>query len=244
MVIVLVCRRKLNKEKRDREEFVVCNSLGTMIQTTSAFQRKMKTLLLPSLYTSLRTFKLNSFSSIIFAPFTVFIPHILKVLKWYSNKICKIHFVILMDLLAVKVTGMTTRCRMQCEHITYWGSLITQCLARKTVYRRNRNFHLIQRTFTGIDEQSQDVEANDYSKPKTKTTENPHYIEENELSILGHLEDEVQSRNLEIPRDCITVTRVRLGRGQFGEVRQVLVRRPNEPEILCAAKSARGMETL
>ena len=62
-----------------------------------------------------------------------------------------------------------------------------------------------------------DVEANPYSPPKTKTTENPHYIEENELSILGHLEDEVKSRNLEIPRDCLTVTRVRLGRGQFGE---------------------------
>ena len=87
-----------------------------------------------------------------------------------------------------------------------------------------------------------DVEANPYSPPKTKTTENPHYIEENELSILGHLEDEVKSRNLEIPRDCLTVTRVRLGRGQFGEVRQVLVRKPNEPEILCAAKSTRGMK--
>ena len=94
-----------------------------------------------------------------------------------------------------------------------------------------------------------DVEANDYH-----ITSNPHFeehpensndeqTEDNEISNLRHLREDVTSRNLDIPRDCITLTRVRLGRGQFGEVQQVLVRKPDEPEILCAAKMARGMDS-
>ena len=90
-------------------------------------------------------------------------------------------------------------------------------------------------------------EANDYH-----VTTNPHFEEhsensndeDNEISNLGHLKDDVANRNLGIPRDCITLTRVRLGRGQFGEVQQVLLRKPDEPsEILCAAKMARGMDS-
>ncbi|CAB3982894.1 fibroblast growth factor receptor, partial [Paramuricea clavata] len=82
-----------------------------------------------------------------------------------------------------------------------------------------------------------DIEANDYH-----ITSNPHYEEHSndEISNLGHLKEDVANRNLDIPRDCITLTRVRLGRGQFGEVQQVLVRKPGEHEILCAAKMARG----
>jgi hypothetical protein len=94
-----------------------------------------------------------------------------------------------------------------------------------------------------------DVEANDYH-----ITSNPHFeehpensndeqTEDNEISNLRHLREDVTSRKLDIPRDCITLTRVRLGRGQFGEVQQVLVRKPDEPEILCAAKMARGMDS-
>ena len=94
-----------------------------------------------------------------------------------------------------------------------------------------------------------DAEANDYH-----ITSNPHFedhpensndeqTEDNEISNLRHLREDVTSRNLDIPRDCITLTRVRLGRGQFGEVQQVLVRKPDEPEILCAAKMARGMDS-
>ena len=45
---------------------------------------------------------------------------------------------------------------------------------------------------------------------------------------------------LEIPRDCLQFTGVILGRGNFGEVYEVLVKRPDEPEILCAAKTSRG----
>ena len=68
-------------------------------------------------------------------------------------------------------------------------------------------------------------------------------IEDNTPSPLGYLAEEVKSRGLEIPRDCIILTRVRLGRGNFGEVQQILVRKPDEPEILCAAKMARGMDS-
>ena len=46
--------------------------------------------------------------------------------------------------------------------------------------------------------------------------------------------------NLEIPREYIKLTGVRLGRGNFGEVKQVLVQKPDAPEMLCAAKMARG----
>ena len=59
-------------------------------------------------------------------------------------------------------------------------------------------------------------------------------------TTLGALEPEVRARNLEIPRDCIKLTGVRLGRGNFGEVHQVLVKKNDEPEMLCAAKMARG----
>lgn len=77
---------------------------------------------------------------------------------------------------------------------------------------------------------------------------NPYYPDESsdeernveQCTPLGSLEPEVQARNLEIPRDCIKLTGVRLGRGNFGEVNQVLVKRDGEPEVLCAAKMARG----
>lgn len=99
---------------------------------------------------------------------------------------------------------------------------------------------------------NRDMEANNYHGSKSKTTENEFYeespnnsdeeIDESPVSILGHLEKDVANSNLEIPRDWITETRVRLGRGNFGEVRQIIVRKPDQPEMLCAAKMARGKE--
>ena len=45
---------------------------------------------------------------------------------------------------------------------------------------------------------------------------------------------------MEILRDWITLTGKKLGRGNFGEVLQVILHKPNEEKTLCAAKMARG----
>ncbi|XP_028404316.1 tyrosine-protein kinase abl-1-like isoform X2 [Dendronephthya gigantea] len=97
-----------------------------------------------------------------------------------------------------------------------------------------------------------DVEANNYQGPKSRTTQNEFYeespnnsdneIEEASSSILGYLAEDVARCDLEIPRDQITETRVRLGRGHFGEVRQIILRKPDQPETLCAAKMSRGSQ--
>lgn len=93
--------------------------------------------------------------------------------------------------------------------------------------------------------------SDDVESINCHVTTNPYFIDHEEVTenetdgnsenaALGYLAEDVKTRGLEIPRDCITLTRVKLGRGQFGDVEQVVVRKPNEPEMLCAAKRARG----
>ena len=102
------------------------------------------------------------------------------------------------------------------------------------------SFFSMQRNFVRKHETT-----NEYYRPESSDDEQAEKDEgtgNDEVPTLGDLADEVAKRNLEIPRDYITITRVRLGRGQFGEVKQALIRRPDQPEILCAAKMARGMD--
>ncbi|CAB3987724.1 fibroblast growth factor receptor homolog 1 [Paramuricea clavata] len=119
------------------------------------------------------------------------------------------------------------------------GVIFFVCRRKKAKEQERRNREDIVKKFMEQlpENRPTDVEANNYH-----ITTNPHFVEteDNGISNLGHLKDDVANRNLDVPRDCITLTRVRLGRGQFGEVQQVLVRKPDEPERLCAAKMARG----
>ena len=82
-----------------------------------------------------------------------------------------------------------------------------------------------------------------------KVTDNESFIpddqpDKDKISTLGNLAEDVTRRKLEIPREYIFKTDVRLGRGNFAEVQQVLVRKPDEPEMLCAAKKARRSHIL
>ncbi|XP_046859754.1 muscle, skeletal receptor tyrosine protein kinase-like [Xenia sp. Carnegie-2017] len=95
-----------------------------------------------------------------------------------------------------------------------------------------RNF--IERT-TSNSKLDEDIEKQ--SSRVKRISKNPYYEEE---PILRDLADDITRKKMEILRDWITLTGKKLGRGNFGEVLQVILHKPNEEKTLCAAKMARG----